>query len=121
MLLSLVDNDELVFYRQGMRADNRRRLLQIQKLKILRRFLVDHSKEFAELKFNHILGEFVLQTTQQQLQLFFSRIVSVSVHFFSPVAEQKQTAKSARGNGKRNPEMMERKMDPGMAKVCKNM
>jgi hypothetical protein len=35
------------------------------------------------------------------------------------VAEQKQTRRSATGNGKRNPDKIERKIDPGMANVCK--
>ncbi len=34
-----------------------------------------------------------------------------------PVAEQKQTEKRASGKEKRNPEMMERNMEPGMANV----
>ncbi len=35
-----------------------------------------------------------------------------------PVAEQKQTEKRASGKEKRNPEMMDRNMEPGMANVC---
>ena len=42
-------------------------------------------------------------------------------NYFIPVAEQKQTAKSARGNGNKNPEMMDKNMDPGMANVCRKM
>lgn len=34
-----------------------------------------------------------------------------------PVAEQKQTENNASGNGNRNPEMIDRKIDPGIAKV----
>ena len=34
-----------------------------------------------------------------------------------PVAEQKQTENKASGKGNRNPEMMDRKIDPGIAKV----
>jgi len=33
------------------------------------------------------------------------------------VAEQKQTENRARGKGNRNPEMMDRKMEPGIANV----
>ena len=36
-----------------------------------------------------------------------------------PVAEQKQTEKRASGNGNRNPEIMDRKMEPGIANVYK--
>ena len=39
------------------------------------------------------------------------------VQYKVPVAEQKQTANSATGNLKRNPDTMERKIEPGMAKV----
>jgi hypothetical protein len=35
-----------------------------------------------------------------------------------PVAEQKQTENRASGKEKRNPEMMDRNMEPGMANVC---
>jgi len=34
-----------------------------------------------------------------------------------PVAEQKHTVKRARGKGNRNPEMIDRKMEPGIANV----
>jgi hypothetical protein len=34
-----------------------------------------------------------------------------------PVAEQKQTEKRASGKEKRNPEIMDRNMEPGMANV----
>lgn len=35
------------------------------------------------------------------------------------MAEQKQTSKSAKGNGKRKPESIDNEIDPGMANVCK--
>ena len=34
-----------------------------------------------------------------------------------PVAEQRQTEKRARGKEKRNPDIIDRKIEPGMAKV----
>ena len=36
-----------------------------------------------------------------------------------PVAEQKQTENKASGKGNRNPDIMDRKIEPGIAKVWK--
>ena len=71
---------------------------------------------FAELKSKHkeIAADVEDDEVFEWINDFdFTKNLTVS----SPVAEQKQTEKRASGNGKRNPEMIERKIDPGIANV----